>query len=494
MVLTILKIILIINNKKYRMIGIEKKRIVNYEILELLGDHILCSVCVNVCYKPYTCTKCETNYCTNCLIKKECEKCDSSDLKYFPEVLQTFYKNLKIRCRNQRCEMILGYDEVETHQVNCLEESYLLPEEENKDNNVTSSFMKSFENVELEVSRNLEVEIKNQSSKSMEEKVESNNCINDEVLSQINQIDHEKEFSEIGITDHDNYIEHDSLAFIKLSDNFLNSIHTTQPLIKNNEEDFEKCSSKEKSTIIRSMQKRIDSLETICQGLVREMKSLIPSPYKNIVFNNERKIDPNTIKYPSTRGEVLVLEKCDLCTNVTPQKNKMKCNKCNRSVCVKCNINCAECEKTTCRECAKCEICKTSKQCCECKSSCAQCIKNEPAFCSGCVTDCSFCNNRFCKRCCAFKCKDCQKIACLMCSWNCKVCFGVFCNGIESDPCKICGVRTCKNCLILCKLCDKKICKNCFQKCSKCSDDVCNKCSIKSVKVKDIICKACISY
>ncbi len=472
------------------MNSIETTRVVNKEVLELMGNYLVCDLCKLICVHPMNCRTCVINFCKSCLEIKFKEKADDSwtDASSFlekclkcertfgklPGVIWTFYRTLQIKCKNNGCNEVLLYDDLERHEKICCEF-----------NVDQDSFMKSFENLE-----------------KLEESVQINENIESSITNELpiqNHLDQETEnnYQLLPIENQgliSQYDEEDSIAFEKLSQNFLNSINEKNCITTNTCNNL--CLQEKED-----LKSRVENLEKICQCLLKEMKILkLTNPFFNNLqrvnnLNPENYILKNRNNFaPSNKGEILIYEKCDLCSNIVVQKSKLKCPKCSKSACSQCLISCQKCENWSCKDCSKCLICKTLKECVSCKSSCNQCIKTEPAFCSACILNCQLCENKFCKRCCSFKCKHCDKTACLKCSWNCRVCLSTFCKLVKNKICKFCGVPICLDCLSKCNSCEWDICLTCTNKCTRCDATTCNKCCVKTKSKCEITCKKCLVY
>ena len=262
----------------------------------------------------------------------------------------------------------------------------------------------------------------------------------------------------------------------------------------------------EKNEVIKNLTKRVENLEQICEMLIGKIKDLTEfkqSSFKSEMIrisnlNSNHKLSNNNSSKVIQGRTPSNFEFCNLCKSITASSLLNICNNCKIFICLKCHTVCKNCNSKNCLKCSSCKICENNNVCFDCKYSCAQCIKNEIAFCLNCISKCDLCSKSFCKRCCGFKCKQCEKNFCIACCWNCKICVNTFCKETYSDMCTLCGVRICNKCLMVCGICNKNNCTICVQKCDKCQIDSCKRCSIKSkpnsvINTTNIQCKNCIS-
>lgn len=418
------------------MNGIDKKRIINFEILELIESYIYCLVCNKVCFEPMMCSYCENNTCKGCLgSDKKCFKCKNEAFIYFPQILKQFYKNLKIKCKNYCCAELL-YEELEFHESMC------------KGSSITDNI--SFENINLTNTENPNNTSDIYSIIEGVSNLECNNFIEEVSIPLDLNVDEKK-------------VEQKEIA--------CNNILVLDTNINQRVEKLENT--------VNTLQEETKELKLIISSLIN---TKIKMPYTNTSLPDAKKNTP--------------YEKCDLCSNIVSKHTKVKCVNCNKFSCRFCLITCGTCNSAdTCNLCSKCLICKLPSQCTNCKANCSQCIKNEKAFCTGCTKNCELCKNDFCKRCCSFKCSDCNLSICIKCSWNCRGCLKNFCKLTNLFLCTFCGVNNCIDCVKSCQACTEKICKYCIEECSSCKNLICQKCYVlnKTTLQKKVICRNCLS-
>ena len=480
------------------MSGIERERIVNKEMLELFGEYINCFECKMIVKDPYTCEDCETSCCKSCF-KSEfiCKKCKSKNLKFFPAVFKNFLNSLQITCKFISCGHISTYNKLDEHENFCFEKVNISSCQSKNDNK--DIFFKSFENIETSLVIESEIEKENdQKNEDCNDCTDKQKLINDLSSEYVN-----KNANEVGSVLSDNFDD----KFSKISLNFMDSLQINTKLEKNiGESEMQLISNlavnkveNEKDLIIKALSMRINNLEKLCtsiisetQGLKNTFKCVQMSSGNNIFTQNPKIQNIQANQNLLSQKGVLVFNNCSICARITNIKIQLKCENCTKTVCPDCYYNCEKCGVVTCKACGNCSLCKGSKYCYGCKFSCGQCIKNKNVFCKECIKSCEVCckQDQFCKRCCAFKCKDCNKISCLKCIWNCKSCYLSYCINYPNDDCKLCGGKNCAACLKKCIICERNNCVSCVVECKKCIGIVCKKCCVNVGK--DKMCKNCL--
>ena len=109
------------NNKKLSIQGgIDPERIVNKQYLTSLGDFYKCSICYKIMFNPKDCEECGHSYCYECISILNCPYgCKTKSIKNTSAGIIDLLKNLKFKCQNEGCTMIIPYEEVKNHDANC---------------------------------------------------------------------------------------------------------------------------------------------------------------------------------------------------------------------------------------------------------------------------------------------------------------------------------------------------------------------------------------
>ena len=108
-------------NKKFNISGgIDPERIINKEYILSLGDFYKCCICFKVMLEPKDCEECGHSYCSECISIINCPfGCKKKSIKNTSVGVINLLKNLKFRCQNKGCDVIIPYDEVKNHDNNC---------------------------------------------------------------------------------------------------------------------------------------------------------------------------------------------------------------------------------------------------------------------------------------------------------------------------------------------------------------------------------------
>lgn len=501
------------------MSGIERERVVNKDILELFGDYINCIVCRMIIKDPFTCEKCEASCCKKCFNSEfTCKRCHSNQIKFFPSVFKNFLFVLKIKCKF--CENTQDYNKIEEHEnicfetvnpPNCLngiehESKYSLLDDPNLEvsQEITQSFVKLECKEEEKCTKN-----ENNLMGSYDYKSNLQNHVDGNNIKLLNELkgDFSKkdinDINDINMFNQENIEDKHSDVYSNFMDSILTnnikSIKDSQVILPQLKIEGDE---KQKDYEIRALSVRVSNLENLCATLINEVQNM-RNTYKMLYSNpSTNYITTNISKIPiysqnvnmMNQKEMIVFNSCFICAKITNVKIQLNCINCEKNVCPECNFECRKCGEVSCKSCGSCSLCKEIKYCYKCKYSCDQCIKNRNVFGEECIKSCEVCEkeNKFCKRCCGFKCKECSKISCLKCLWNCKICFLSFCVNHPNDDCKICGITQCNKCSKKCVDCERLICNNCFIECKKCNNNVCKSCCINLVKEKMKTCKKCL--
>ena len=103
--------------------------LVNQKKFEGIENDITCPICQGIINNPYFCSKCQNNFCNNCINKwKEnnikcpfrCKNPDYIESKFLKRILSEL---IKFKCQ-KGCEKIISYNKVNTHYKNCTKENY----------------------------------------------------------------------------------------------------------------------------------------------------------------------------------------------------------------------------------------------------------------------------------------------------------------------------------------------------------------------------------
>jgi hypothetical protein len=500
------------------MSGIEGERIINKDLLELFGEYINCFVCRMIIKDPFTCEDCEASCCKTCFNSEfTCKRCHSNRLKFFPSVFKNFLYALKIKCKY--CDTITEYNKIEEHEIICFEtinpSNIMKNSDEPSKNNflnsqtfekieVSQGIVNSFVNIERkldEVSNNKENFDKELDNSYMKIHKEENDN-NMKVIKGLNGEYENKEINDIQSFFSDNMEDKHNRTYSNfidslISNNFVNAKEKEMiPHPKRNEND------NQKDYEIRSLSVRVANLEKLCATLISEAQNMRNS-YRILSTLPSSNHVPQSTNLPNsaqnlnliTQKGMIVFDSCFICTKITNVKIQLKCMNCEKSVCPGCYFQCEKCGEVSCKTCGKCYLCKDIKFCYKCKHSCAQCIKNQNMFGEECIKSCEICEqeNKFCKRCCNFKCKECNKISCLRCIWNCKSCYLYFCVKHPVQDCKKCGINLCRLCSNMCTDCGRTMCKSCLIECKNCSKSVCRSCCINYGKENMKKCRKCLN-
>ena len=113
----------------YDQTGISEERIINAIENEKLLKRLTCGICLNILWKPVSCSQCQINFCESCItiwLNKSPAKCPNRCTTTFKKmkvspVLNDLLSEFSIKCQfaNKGCEQILGYDQLEKHEKAC---------------------------------------------------------------------------------------------------------------------------------------------------------------------------------------------------------------------------------------------------------------------------------------------------------------------------------------------------------------------------------------
>lgn len=88
-------------------------------------DIIICSICLNVLWKPITCKTCENSFCLKCIrlwLNEKANQCPFNCQfieRKPPGILLKLLSKLKLNCSNKLngCHLLISYESLEKHQL-----------------------------------------------------------------------------------------------------------------------------------------------------------------------------------------------------------------------------------------------------------------------------------------------------------------------------------------------------------------------------------------
>ncbi|CAF1375471.1 unnamed protein product [Rotaria sordida] len=95
---------------------------------ELSVDHLNCSICQKLLWKPVACQSCETPFCSACIYQwliNNPEKCPNCDENYIerecPPFVTKLLAQLQIACfyESNGCKQIIPYERLDKHETEC---------------------------------------------------------------------------------------------------------------------------------------------------------------------------------------------------------------------------------------------------------------------------------------------------------------------------------------------------------------------------------------
>ena len=107
--------------------GINISSIVNIKEVfsEDLISSLICQKCSKLSFPPCLCSNCNHSYCYNCLLlnKLLCPICKGK-LVFFPEDIKSLYKELLIKCNENKCGELLRLNQLDDHYKNSIRHNY----------------------------------------------------------------------------------------------------------------------------------------------------------------------------------------------------------------------------------------------------------------------------------------------------------------------------------------------------------------------------------
>ena len=107
--------------------GIPLSRLIDYEKHQNLLQILKCKICLNILLNPYDCSKCGNTFCCSCITRlKDSNKscpfgCTDYDIIPSSFAIKKFLNQLNFSCLNKDngCEEIIPYSNIEQHDKNC---------------------------------------------------------------------------------------------------------------------------------------------------------------------------------------------------------------------------------------------------------------------------------------------------------------------------------------------------------------------------------------
>lgn len=516
------------------MSGIEESRIKNIDILQLIRDSVTCKICQLICDFPMYCGECEISFCKNCIKKDDkaalvCFLCKKNLLKEFPQIFQTFYNSLEIKCKQPYCNQTLSYDSLHEHEDICKNNSnqneslicssYIFI---NDDSCISESLNpKSLSKVK-EIKKSETNLINNTSEKNDENKDKiviyqkkiEEKVLNDKVNQSpcLNEIDDENENNDNSIS----FITNKDFSYINytniIQEEAVNEEINNNPKKDNKDynNDYELMSNNFLETGILNIaetenkkfssdfiENKIFSLERTLDAVYKELNTLKAALKindqndKNNFIQAHELVDKCDVQptagnslVPSTEHKIIITHN----SNNSALSYRNKNNKPNSNQDSPNNFNIINSNKAPYKV-----LSSFVKKCQKCSSliqgdsyrNCIFCLKT---VCQSCIISCLVCNQNLCMDC--GKCSLCksakyclkERKSCNQCQNNyncfCADCIRV-CGKCAREYCKICCGFKCKD-----NLCKLDLCINCCWNCKVCYNTYCDKNS-------NIICKLC---
>lgn len=105
--------------------GLSTDHIVN--VLPSSIEHLLCSICHEILWRPVTCETCEHSFCEACLSQwfqrqQRCPNtCEYRQRARSPHLLVQLLSQLKVTCKNMSngCTQVIPYEGLENHEQTC---------------------------------------------------------------------------------------------------------------------------------------------------------------------------------------------------------------------------------------------------------------------------------------------------------------------------------------------------------------------------------------
>jgi len=106
--------------------GIDRDRIANAAQHDSNIKHLECSICLSVVWKPVCCKNCDNYFCDTCITQwvktndlKQCPNRCTFVKGDVPRIIRSLLSELKIKCRYEGCQEVVGYEQLEKHETDC---------------------------------------------------------------------------------------------------------------------------------------------------------------------------------------------------------------------------------------------------------------------------------------------------------------------------------------------------------------------------------------
>ena len=107
--------------------GISHERIFNSNENEKTLQRLVCGICLNLLWKPVSCSNCQSLFCNLCITKwlnEDNRTCPNRCIfvkMNTPPVVNQYLSDLEVKCKNESkgCKSIVGYDQLEKHEKEC---------------------------------------------------------------------------------------------------------------------------------------------------------------------------------------------------------------------------------------------------------------------------------------------------------------------------------------------------------------------------------------
>ena len=126
--------------------------VINQDYLKEILEEVTCSICLNVVFHPYTCSKCFHSFCFRCLDKNKensskCPCCKARTIEVETNrALSIILSKIKFKCVNG-CDKEISYDDLEEHYLSkCTAMSLAVKKEEDQKNQPFTSPAQPFDN------------------------------------------------------------------------------------------------------------------------------------------------------------------------------------------------------------------------------------------------------------------------------------------------------------------------------------------------------------
>ena len=242
---------------------LDNSLLINQQKLEGIEKDITCTICQGIINDPYFCSKCQNNFCNNCISKWKVNNARCPFRCKDPEYINNrflkkiFNELLKFKCE-KNCNEIISYKDVNTHYENCKNEDF------------KEKYYESATQVEI-----LKVQIENYKDlqNDLEDARERNNELENEI-EEIKEIKNNLEYELDEITEKKKDLENDIELLQDENDNYINEIRVLKKKNTDLENDLnnEKEKNNQKEKQIEIFQEEKKELEKQIEILQKEKK------------------------------------------------------------------------------------------------------------------------------------------------------------------------------------------------------------------------------